>query len=98
MTYELKPGEVRDSAGVVKAHPVGERTPNGTIVARFAEFRPPPPPGLMLNSAFPPVPQRMTIYHKVSGATLMYTVDANAAVAKHPAEWSFNPWPTQASK
>lgn len=34
-----------------------------------------------------------TIYHKQNGPQEMYEIDARAAVSRHPAEWSNEPWP-----
>lgn len=33
-----------------------------------------------------------TAYHVVTGPHVMYEIDANGAVAHHPAEWSWEPW------
>lgn len=37
-------------------------------------------------------------YHITDGPVVMYTIDANSAVAQHPKEWSFTPWPAPAPK
>jgi hypothetical protein len=36
-----------------------------------------------------------TAYHIADGATTMYVTDANNAVAQHPNEWAFQPWPIE---
>lgn len=36
-----------------------------------------------------------TAYHIETGPHQMYEIDANGAVAHHPAEWSFTPWELQ---
>ena len=97
MDYELKPREIRDSVGIVKTYPVGVRTVNGTITETVRAFQPEPPPSLkgMFDRARPNIPMRKTIYHKVDGAALMYTVDADKAVKQFPNEWSADPWPGQ---
>ncbi len=39
-----------------------------------------------------------TIYHKINGAQVMYTTDANDALARFPLEWSKDPWPEAAAE
>jgi len=39
-----------------------------------------------------------TIHHIKDGPKEMYDIDARAAVAQFPKEWSDNPWPEKSSK
>lgn len=41
-------------------------------------------------------PMMKRAYHVEGGPKEMYVVDANAAVALHPDEWSWEPWPAKA--
>jgi hypothetical protein len=37
-------------------------------------------------------------YHVKDGETSMFPIDAAAAIANHPKEWSDKPWPASAKK
>lgn len=44
------------------------------------------------------MPNKVTIYHKETGAAELYSIDAREALNNHPEEWRSKPWPSDDGK